>query len=547
MPDLTCYRIRSSFFDGEPLTFEAVVDTGEKQVDAYGPVEGVDFLAMVFVTQTFPLPPPWAAFLRDGFDDIQLASRPSLGALLLVMIDDPDRMFAFPFGQAGRFLLRSDAVSRAYGVRTALNLISPSGSSDEAASRMRSVDTSDSTGRTPLRARKQTPREAPLEDFDVDQWREILRQVVGRPESKGHWGSRVLGGDQLSFGADLEFEDLGERCREIDRVAELLDYQERFDFVDNLQHVRAADVLEAVQQAVVSALQAGDPDAQFDLSPPDIMDWEQIRGFRFSFDKEQKKFNRPEIHLDHYILHSEIKDQISLDTLNADWLAAVDSDGKRVTRWTIWRCLSGSIDVDGKIYVLDDGAIYEVADIFMNELNEAIDRIEESCIALPYCKTGTEEETYNSETAAANAGLVCLDRKLVRVNRSTGVEVCDLLSKSGQLVHVKRHFWSATLSHLFNQGLVSGQMLLQSSDFRAEAIAKTVEVGAGSHDAVITSDGFRASDYEIVFAIVDDWKEKTLAERLPFFSSVTLRHVATTLELMGYSVTYRKVQTVAQP
>lgn len=47
----------------------------------------------------------------------------------------------------------------------------------------------------------------------------------------------------------------------------------------------------------------------------------------------------------------------------------------------------------------------------------------------------------------------------------SSIEVCDVLSKNGELIHVKRHNGSATLSHLFNQGLVSGELIREDRSF----------------------------------------------------------------------------------
>ncbi len=43
------------------------------------------------------------------------------------------------------------------------------------------------------------------------------------------------------------------------------------------------------------------------------------------------------------------------------------------------------------------------------------------------------------------------------------IEFCDLFSKSKQMIHVKRYGGSSVLSHLFNQGLVSGECTPQDT------------------------------------------------------------------------------------
>lgn len=52
-----------------------------------------------------------------------------------------------------------------------------------------------------------------------------------------------------------------------------------------------------------------------------------------------------------------------------------------------------------------------------------------------------------------------MDRQLISYGGGASrIEFCDVLSDSGQRIHVKQYSGSSVMSHLFNQGLVSASI-----------------------------------------------------------------------------------------
>ena len=121
-------------------------------------------------------------------------------------------------------------------------------------------------------------------------------------------------------------------------------------------------------------------------------------------------------------------------------------------------------------------------------------------------------------------------RQLVAIDgRTSPIEVCDILTSDGELIHVKPKHNSSTLSHLFAQGVVSAELVLTSGQFRERALAKINEaiVACGGdldpHDAASLRSAFEAQPrpgaLRVVYAIAALWDGKPLARVLPFFSS----------------------------
>ena len=181
----------------------------------------------------------------------------------------------------------------------------------------------------------------------------------------------------------------------------------------------------------------------------------------------------------------------------------------------------------------------------------------EAC--LPRCSKGTCEGDYNEKTAKKDAALLLLDKRTVNVTgRTTPIEICDLLkidqagqeNKKCRLIHVKRKLNSSSLSHLFAQGSVSADLLWRSRDYRDKVLEK-IEEEEGKKTSPTKASG--STDYEgdfsepfkdvtnppkteVVYAIIADWKNRSLADALPFFSKVNLRRHINYLHLIGFNV-----------
>lgn len=144
---------------------------------------------------------------------------------------------------------------------------------------------------------------------------------------------------------------------------------------------------------------------------------------------------------------------------------------------------------------------------------------------LPRWRLGRDdkEREYNLSIPILRDGYVCLDRdKGVRnpLGASSALEICDLFGPDEQLIHVKHASSSTPLSHVFSQGLVSAQSLLNSSDVRRAFAAQVAAAGRGR---TIPPD---FTPKKVVFAILlKDGQELTPDTLFPF-SQVTLAHTA---------------------
>jgi uncharacterized protein (TIGR04141 family) len=111
------------------------------------------------------------------------------------------------------------------------------------------------------------------------------------------------------------------------------------------------------------------------------------------------------------------------------------------------------------------------------------------------------------------------------------------------LIHVKRHFGSSDLSHLFSQGFVSTRLLQEDRAFRKAADEKIASLTTDPSFRFFETSSLRTEDFEIVYVIVAAWKGRSLTQALPFFSKVNLERTVQELTIKGYQVSLSAADT----
>jgi uncharacterized protein (TIGR04141 family) len=503
--------------------------------------------------------PSWAGFLREGFgSSVEVAETAVNRAVVVLRVHyfNADRYFAIPFG-AGRFLLRTDAFERSYGLRAALNVIYEGDSPDASAAlaRVRRVDAK-TVAQNTLRTLRQANRYATFEEFGVDIQRDLLGAVSGQPADVGAWGSRIAGHDPLHLNVKVRFADLGDLCRRIWRVARKDDYRVRFDWIDHIRVVTDPSLIRRLTEALVAELRTGEP-AQIELAPPELIDWDEVESFTYSLDPDD---GHADLSLVDYLRLVDL-DTLSLDQLKRHRISAQTAGGDVTQEWSAFRCLTGEIAVEGTTYLVEDAEFFEVEPSFLAELDAYLGGLIESPLALPDSPlvNGREqsEGDYNRVAAESSPNHLLLDKETVRVTTHTDpIEICDILTTDRRFVHVKRKLQSSSLSHLFAQGFVSADLFLMSAEYRTvtrERIVRAEEARAissgdlgfrGRFSTLFDFDSPTPSNVEVVYGIVARWGGRSMADALPFFSKVNLRRHAEDLRRMAYRVSYKRIHVV---
>src|SRR6266511_1510844 len=558
---LTIYALRERV-DGESLRRpDQVVDPDRLAQSTLTQFEVPDrfgFSGRLYLELARPEPPPWIWFLRGGVEALPWQERHNPGALLVIRSAASNRWFALPFGRTGRFLLRRNAYERGYGLRVALNILcegdrqTPPDAVEEALLRYVSARRFDVEV---LHTQRQVNRLAPFNAFGMDVQRDLLNGVVGGP-ARPRWGPRIHGADFVKLSRSCDFAEVGVLCDELHLMRQRLDYRSQFPWVDDVYVETDPNVIQLLERALVQQLKNDAEGLQ--LTEPEFVDWSLVDSYRFNIDPPEQR--RGSLLLADYLDRVEelgLRSTLDIALLRRHEVQAIGVDGELIERWSVLDCVDGELATgrgdDGRIHYIASGEFFTAAREFLVGLDKDLSRIERSAIRLPAAEPRQDEGDYNM-SVAGQLGYLLLDKRLVSMRDAGRVEICDLLTAEGALIHVKRlkgSFSSSVLSHLFAQGAVSADLLVKSPDFREQAVQRVQAAERAAHQS---GDGepdrfsqqftgaFRAADHEVVYAIIGPWEGRPLTA-LPFFSKVNLRRHHENLVSMHFNVSYAAVES----
>jgi uncharacterized protein (TIGR04141 family) len=474
------------------------------------------FLGSLYVEQSVVNPPRWVRLFAKAVHPRDIPAK-SAGSAAVLLIQSGKQVYALTFGH-GKTLLAPGVVDERFGLRTVLNSINPQ--------RIRSIDRRTFEAISRL-SREQLSIESTIGNFGLDIGRDLLRAVAGTPLDQT-LGTRFYGMDALHVSAPVTLDtlvDLLERYRDL---SEKTDYRQRYPWVDNMAEVRDGLLLEKLDKSLVRMIKRSET-TKIWLAPPDILDWDDIRGFAFRSAQSARVYD--DLTLEGYLEDGRTRSELTPEVLRRDHVYCMSASvDEAAEKWTIRACLMAEIEHGGELFLLTDSTWFRINKDFAADIDRVVDNIPAASIALqPY--NDADEGAYITRMAGANNALAIMHEKTISAGPGRDrVEMCDLYGRNRILLHIKRYATSSVLSHLFAQGLVSAQLLLGDAGFRRLA---NNELPA-THRFADPDSPINARDFEIAFAVV---QTQGKIVRLPFFTRVNLKSNYETLKTLGYTVT----------
>lgn len=510
---LTVYLLKTAFTDPNHI-----IQT-KRPLEEFGIKSGREVIGRLYVQRGRPKTPRWAKFFENHLDVRQLGSVSSTAAVLLM--NGKKRTFAITFGH-GRHLLNPDSWEERFGLRVALNSIGDGN--------VRSIDkrTFDSISR---HTREQASRKATARDFDIDIEQDLLRAITGTP-TDSVFGRRMSGMDALQTSVPIELDSLPELLASY--YQQYLDdsYKANYPWVDHIAEISNRTLIDELDHEVIERIVRGQVDRIW-MAVPDVTPWERIDGFRWS---GRKAPCLPDVTLAGFTDSLKDLKTLSREVLSQRKVECIDDNGMTLESWSAYRCLYVELERDRDSYLLSGGKWYRLTRSFVEEVNEAYRRIPRYEHNLPPFEDSSET-AYNERVARSDSGRYALmDAKPIgHGGPRDKVEFCDLFIERKDLLHVKQYGASSRLSHLFAQGLVSGELFLTDQTFREKVNAKLPD-GHKLADPVKRPDPFA---YQVVFGVISA-VPGDLA--IPFFSRLNLKHAAKRLSGYGYRVSVAKIE-----
>lgn len=232
-----------------------------------------------------------------------------------------------------------------------------------------------------------------------------------------------------------------------------------------------------------------------------------------------------------------IKDK--LPNLSAEILKAFRitlwGEGDNATGTTIraYDCLNFEA-LDGTTrFVLSGGEWFEVSASFNQDIDNYIRSITRSLPELLPAVANEDEPTYIKRIS----GLKKLHNLHTQRFTHDGdmIELCDLLSSAGDLIHLKRWTASATFSHLLAQGVICAETIQRSDEYRRQVATALTSIDAGL-GSLFATPPFSTAKFCVVFGLIRPTKRD-----LPFFSRLNLVRVGEQIEQRGYRVGFQVI------
>ncbi len=472
-------------------------------------------------------------FLNDpGIDTNHFHSSSSKAALNVKFQDEKDntRFFAICFG-TGRFLFNDYAIEERFGLVTTLNSI------DE--TKIRSLDKK-TLSTNPKIAREQISKATISADFDLDYERDLLQSITGT-SLNSDFGKTITGRASLCLSTKVDITNIKEKLEQIWGTYQCDSYKTNFEWVDQIQEIKDSTQIEELNNRLLETIRSSSEDVW--LSVPEIIDWEAFAGYKYS--KRSGDEIQNELTIQRMVEVLEIDESTTLDCFISNHISIWGEDDRGlINSWTILKCLNSEIEIDNLVFVLSDGKWYRIIKSYCDYVNQVVDGIPSS--GLGFLKFNHKNEAHYNSDLADTFNAANLDHQEIPYGHGhSRFEFCDVFTRNKQLIHVKIYRGSAGLSHLFNQGTHSAELLVRERNFRIKVRSKLLRSNnprgdySGFRDLVTDNQRMNASGYSVIYAIIQNG---TGRPRLPFFSRIALKNAVEVLRPYNFEIYLDRIE-----
>jgi uncharacterized protein (TIGR04141 family) len=481
--------------------------------------------ARLFLLDNPPNPPWWKAYFGVDQDLLQ----GSKGAL--VFVPASGRWFALSFGHVYHNL-KDTSYEYDFGLRVTLNCVDPV--------MLRSTDILEPSGAK--RQRTQLPTVGDLTFFDVDADSTILKSLTGKVkvQHKEVFKS-ATGSSNIRISSESVPNGLIALCEKLYALYQEETYKTAFPDIQNISPVRDPVIIDNLNEKLVEAFR--EKDDSLSLSVPEIVDHND--GIWATFTGAQTGKVYDDIFLARYYEYLDDKnvalDTIGIDELKRHQLVLTNEDGSQTRNsHNILKCLifDATLENGKQSYHFCEGLWYLIDADYIARLTAYLN---------PLCKDTTlpdfnhaNEGEYNLAAAAAVNGRVCMDKKSITPAGQKAVEPCDIyeaVDDKAVLHHVKISTLSAQLSHLFNQGINSVNLIRSENKSLEKMKALAGEGRTDAEKAALTAP-LENDNFRIVYGIVTHKNKDNKSLNLPLFSRISLMRCMKEFRRMGVEAEY---------
>ncbi len=500
-----------------------------------GDVEGADLPegATLYVLDNQATPPWW----KNYFGIRKNLTQTLKGAIVFLPVGE--RTFAITFGHVFNNL-KSESYEYDFGLRVTLNSVDPD--------KLKSLDSLKPENARRQRTQLSVGSDLTLFDFDRDST--ILKSLTGKVKDElKPFFKHATGASNIRISSDVAPVGLPELCGKLLELYQDESYKTSFPDIQNVSPVRDPVVIDALNAKLISAIRAKDNEVI--LTIPDIVNYADEMHATFAGEGAGLVYD--DVFADRYYEYLEKNEfdlaTITVDTLKKHHLVLTNEAGQpRGDRPNILKCLIFDTAVDGAVesYHLCEGNWYMVDGDYVSELSTYLDPLCADTTLLVY--DHADEGAYNDASASASATRLCMDKGDISPAGQKQVEPCDVFEIEDDLVvlhHVKKSTVSATLSHLFNQGLNSIQLIRDDNDALENIKALAAHKAPDGQEVKFLA-AFESNRFKVIFQIITHKDKAALSLNLPLFSRISLKRTMKELRRMGIEAEFCFVENRAE-
>lgn len=466
----------------------------------------------------------------------------SADALVILMVEN--RIFAITHGHSSH-LINPYATEYDFGLKTAVNLV------DEDEVKCADLFTPSEIG---LRTQKQTGKSANFVEFEVNIYNTLLKKIAGNIKGKyNDYFKNIDGADSIKFSFSESIVELKDILKDFINIYKSKKYLNTgFDWIDNFRPIKDKTILDQLRKKLVDSINEYDENVIFNF--PTIFDDTKDIYYRFkriSHKISKKQYDNFEIEKTYYKFLKDENIIINEEMLSKHQLHAIDYEtNTTIIQYPIYFCLLFETELKDDYYILESGIWYRVDKVFKKNIDDSINELltktwdmgiaynQNRISAAARKMKKSKEYIFNDElTASFNknhiAEIMDSPENIISYNKNK-IELCDVLVKKNDsfyLIHTKYKYGSSALSHLFSQGNVSAELLVENN-FRIAANKKIEKSDLHFPE----DDSFLRKNYTIIYAIIS--RKNSRGEfSIPLFSKINLRiFVRNLIEKLNFNV-----------
>jgi uncharacterized protein (TIGR04141 family) len=528
-------RAFSIFLLKEEFDTTSALKDGHSLIESV-PASNLPDGAKLFVLNGHAKPPWWKSYFGVNLDLFQASN----GALVFVPIRG--RVCVLAFGHVSHNL-RDECYEYDFGIKVTLNCVDPQ--------KLKNTDTLEPG--SARRQRTQHAIETELTYFDFDQDSSVLKSITGKVKAE-YAGivKHATGASSLRVSTPVTSQELIDLCERMLDLYGSDSYKESFPDIQKIVPVRDPARVAKLNRQLQQQIHVKS-DKVF-LAVPDMIDYSHDSDSLYVlFTGCGGGELRSEVDIEHYYGYLEANgvavSSLTVEQLKAHKMRVVNEYGEARDSHSVFKSLLFDTKLPGSdaAFYLNEGNWYEVDTDYVSTLQTRLEPYWADLSYLGECRHHLEAD-YNT-AVGEKPGFVCLDKTNVSRKGQTQIEPCDVYTvEDGRavLIHVKISTTSSQLSHLFNQGANSLELLKRDKDAPGRLIARLVEKKNDNDDIDVLAAPIKAGDYEVVFAIITTKDPAGKTANLPLFSRISLARNAETLDrVMGVSVSVGFIKDVS--